>query len=70
MTLAQAFDEWQREYERNPDGFGNGMQASRAHKRRQRGRAVSELGYDCAQLIRHIMRYGRSAWKLRKAGLL
>ena len=63
MTLAQAFDSWQRRYETHPDDFGNSLQNVRDRRKRARKHRASKYGVESAQLIRALMKYGRKAWR-------
>lgn len=65
MTIAQAFDEWMREYERNPEGFLNEMQAVQSSHRKAAKRKESDYGVTCEQLLKDLLKHGKAAWKVR-----
>jgi hypothetical protein len=59
--MAQAFDEWERRYKADPDGFGNDMQAARDHTLKSPERGVSLYGHTCAAFLQCLMAGGRKA---------
>jgi hypothetical protein len=61
LTLAQAFDEWLREYWDNPQRFSNSAQSFQARKM-MREKGVSEYGEACAVLLEALMQDGPKAW--------
>ena len=59
-TMAQAFDEWMRQYRKNPDGFAAMAEAMAAHAKGRRGGAkATEYGLGCAAMLRRLMRGGK-----------
>ncbi len=52
-SMARAFDEWMRRYKKNPEHFGNEMQAIKAHGERAKGGTA--YGRDCAVYLSALM---------------
>ncbi len=53
-TLAQAFDEWMRQYKKDPSRFEHTIQAAKAHAVKVKG--GRKYGRDCAAFITVLMR--------------
>lgn len=56
-TMAQAFDEWMRQYKKDPAAFEHTIESARSHDVKVKG--GRKYGRDCAALLTHLMAGGK-----------
>ena len=61
MTMEQAFDEWIRKYEEDPERFQHIISGLKEYKNRKRGKA-SGYGTGCASTLNGLMTLGNKYW--------